>query len=236
MSTVDSGGRVPSPALRPRRRRGGVAGPIGGGCGWGGLPSVDTGKVSGVRERTVAVRAWDSRRGTGRTAVGSGRGGAETGGDPVDDEDGRAIVARTSRAACAYRRFTGRPGWAAGGNNPSRRSAASSARPRVPAGATVRGEPTLRRSVGPMTTARSDRLRTADESSLVTSCGRRIAVRCLRLAPPGPAHQPGHPGRGPRPGRRAGSVGGAHRRGGTGPGRPAPRPRGGGRAPCPGGR
>ncbi len=34
-----------------------------------------------------------------------------------------------------------------------------------------------------MTTARSDRLRTADESSLVTSCGRRIAVRCLRLAP-----------------------------------------------------
>ncbi|MFF4585724.1 hypothetical protein [Streptomyces sp. NPDC001388] len=34
-----------------------------------------------------------------------------------------------------------------------------------------------------MTTTGPDRLPTSEDGSLVTTCGRRIAVRCLRLAP-----------------------------------------------------
>jgi hypothetical protein len=35
-----------------------------------------------------------------------------------------------------------------------------------------------------MTTAGNGRLRPTRQDSLVTTCGRRIAVRCLRLGPP----------------------------------------------------
>ncbi len=63
-----------------------------------------------------------------------------------------------------------------------------------------------------MQQAGHDRTAAAEDASLVTTCGRRIAVRCLRLAS---ADRPVSRIALDGPGRRTGSVGGAHRRRGT---------------------